>query len=266
MLSDNLLLDLEQKGIVHVKNFFDSTELEKARKIVKNYSVKKGHKLSYFSTNLKLLSYKLLKFNFRRFSEDIFFLNLAKKKELDKFSDRHFKRKSFLKFIDAYYSEISNQDVLPWHTDQAYEGDEKNDDGFVNPDNYHIKFFIYLTDVGPQNGCMSYIPYSHILGYIIRKGIYNNEIKFDNYFLLKEFRSFCKKNKEYLIEKLKDKQIFDKFLEETEFIEFGKDTKKFDYSLKAGDAIIFNEGGVHKGSRSTISERMVLRYLYSSKK
>ena len=68
MLSDNLLLDLEQKGIVHVKNFFDSTELEKARKIVKNYSVKKGHKLSYFSTNLKLLSYKLLKFNFRRFS------------------------------------------------------------------------------------------------------------------------------------------------------------------------------------------------------
>jgi len=265
MLSDNLLLDLEQKGIVHVKNFFDSNELEKARKIVKNYSVKKGHDLSYFSTNLKLLIYKVLKLNFKRLSEDIFFLRLAKKKKIDKFSDKHFKKKSFLKFIDAYYSEVSDQDVLPWHTDQAYEGVEKNEKGFVNPDNYHIKFFIYLTDVVPENGCMSYIPYSHKLGYIIRKGIYNNEIKFDKYFLLKEFRNFCKKNKDYLIKQLNDKKVFDKFIEETEFIESNKDTKKFDYSLRAGDAIIFNEGGVHKGSKSTISERMVLRYLYSSK-
>ena len=35
--------------------------------------------------------------------------------------------------------------------------------------------------------------------------------------------------------------------------------------MSAGDAIIFDEGGVHKGSRTLRSERMVLRYLYSIK-
>ena len=43
------------------------------------------------------------------------------------------------------------------------------------------------------------------------------------------------------------------------------DTQKFDYSLSAGDAIIFDEGGVHKGSKSLKNERIVLRYLYSTK-
>jgi hypothetical protein len=36
--------------------------------------------------------------------------------------------------------------------------------------------------------------------------------------------------------------------------------------MSAGDAIIFDEGGVHKGSKTLYSERMVLRYLYSIKK
>ena len=50
------------------------------------------------------------------------------------------------------------------------------------------------------------------------------------------------------------------------FIDEKGDTNEFDFSLKAGDAIIFDEGGLHKAARSTLSERMVLRYIYSVRK
>ena len=39
--------------------------------------------------------------------------------------------------------------------------------------------------------------------------------------------------------------------------------EKYGYSAKAGSAIVFDEGGVHKGSRPRSKDRMVLRYLYS---
>ena len=60
--------------------------------------------------------------------------------------------------------------------------------------------------------------------------------------------------------------IIDNFLDDTSFIKENKNSKKFDFSLKAGDMIIFDEGGVHKGSKSLINERLILRYLYSIRK
>ena len=44
-----------------------------------------------------------------------------------------------------------------------------------------------------------------------------------------------------------------------EFI-YSPNNHEFDYSLKAGDAIIFNEGLVHKGSKLLHSDRMILRF------
>lgn len=35
--------------------------------------------------------------------------------------------------------------------------------------------------------------------------------------------------------------------------------------MSAGDAIIFNEGGVHKGSKTSESERLVLRVMFNEK-
>ena len=154
---------------------------------------------------------------------------------------------------------------MPWHTDQAYEGDEKNYSGYVNPDHAHIKFFIYLTEIGPDNGCMSYIPGSHKIGFVLREGIFKKKIKYENYYLLKDFRSIVKKNMDYLTKQL-DVNLVNRFLKDTEFAAKNIDTQKFDYSLSAGDAIIFDEGGVHKGSKSLKNERIVLRYLYSTKK
>ena len=171
-----------------------------------------------------------------------------------------------LKFIDSYYSPISDKDVLPWHSDQAYEGDEKNYSGYVNPDHAHIKFFIYLTEVGPNNGCLSYIPGSHKIGYALRRGIFENKIKYENYYLLKDFRTLVENNYDFLKDYLKDDNLIRNFLDKSKQLIQNPSHDEFDYSLSAGDAIIFDEGGIHKGSKSLKNERVVLRYLYSTKK
>jgi len=60
--------------------------------------------------------------------------------------------------------------------------------------------------------------------------------------------------------------LLEKFLEKTKFAEENKESEEFDYNLSPGDAVIFNEGGIHKGSKSLINERLVLRYFYTIKK
>ena len=212
--------------------------------------------------------YKILKLNFKKLKQDIKILNLAKRKNLNFISDRIFGEKSYLKFIDIYHTPISNENLLPWHTDMAYQGDEKNYEGFVNPDQDFLKFFIYLTDVGPDNGCTSYIPKSHKIAYAIRKGIFEKAIKYQPYFTLKEFRNFIskKENADFIKNFLNDNNIIDEFLKKTNFINEKGDTSDFDFSLKAGDAIIFDEGGLHKASKCLYTERLVLRYIYGVKK
>ena len=53
------------------------------------------------------------------------------------------------------------------------------------------------------------------------------------------------------------------FLKEADLLENMANKEKYGYSAKAGSAIVFDEGGVHKGSRPRSKDRMVLRYLYS---
>ena len=259
--------NLRENGIIKIKNFLDEKELKEIRDITKSYSLPKNHPKSYCSTNIRLLLYKILKLNFKKFKQDIKILNLAKKKNLNFISNQIFGEKSYLKFIDIYHTPISNENLLPWHTDMAYQGDEKNYEGFVNPDQDFLKFFIYLTDVGPDNGCTSYIPKSHKIAYAIRKGIFEKAIKYQPYFTLKEFRNFIskKENADFIKNFLNDNNIIDEFLKKTNFINQKEDTNDFDFSLKAGDAIIFDEGGFHKASKCLHSERLVLRYIYATK-
>ena len=260
--------DLKNNGIVKINNFINSQETEKIKKILKFYSAPKGHPDSYFPPNIKLLFYKVLMLRFTKLKHSIVMLNLSKKKKLNLISDKIFSEKSYLKFIDGYCSPVSNKDVLPWHTDQAYSGVEKKSVGFVNPDHMHLKFFIYLTNVSSEDGCMSYIPKSHKIGYAIRKAIFEKKIEYAPYWSLKDFRKIIsdKKNINILKNLLNDNNSIDKFLEKTRFIENNGETKEFDYNMNAGGAIIFDEGGVHKGSKTLHNERVVLRYLYSIQK
>jgi hypothetical protein len=36
----------------------------------------------------------------------------------------------------------------------------------------------------------------------------------------------------------------------------------YDFEANPGDLLIFNDGGIHRGSKPSISERLVIRYMY----
>lgn len=266
MIKTNDINTFEENGIIKIANFLSTEELKEIQNIVKFYSLPKDHPETVFSSKIRHLVYKLLKFKFKKFSHHLKILKLSKKKELNKISNILFKKKSSLDYIDGYCSPVSDKDVLPWHTDQAYSGNIENFKNFYNPDDYYIKFFIYLTNVTSNNGCMSYIPGSHKISYLIRKGIFLKILKYEPYWMLKDYRKFVlkKENYNYIKNELKSKKTLDEFLSKTEFIEKNIDIDDYDYSMSAGDAIIFNEGGVHKGSKTSKSERMVLRFMFKS--
>ena len=81
-----------------------------------------------------------------------------------------------------------------------------------------------------------------------------------------DFRKIIFDNKEYFFFTINKNKLLDEFLDQTQYIENNVDTDKYDYSAKAGTIVIFDEGGVHRGTKATISDRMVLRYFYSLKK
>jgi hypothetical protein len=266
-MNKKIVQEIKEKGIFKINNFLNNSQISKFSKIVNHYSAPKNDPESYFPVNLKTLSYKIFKLNFTKFFHSLDLWKLEKNKNLNYLADSFFKDKSSLKFIDAYYSKVSNKAILPWHTDQAYHG-KISVDQYNHPDNFFLKIFIYLTDVGPNNGCMSYIPGSHRIGYAIRKSIYEKKISYQPYWNLVDFRKILFNNKQYFIEYLKDESILEDFFNKTEPLlkdDINKNNN-FSYEAKAGSAIIFDEGGVHQGSKPQFNDRMVVRYLYSIKK
>lgn len=260
-MNSNLAKEISDNGIVKIKNFLSDDELKKFSDIVKFYKAPKGHKDSFFITGYKVLLIKLLKFDINRLIHTYELLKFKKAKKLDEIARQFFNNKVRLDYIDGYFSKVDNNDILPWHTDQAYSGFKKPEKKFNNPDDFYLKFFIYLTDVSSNNGCMSYIPKSHKIGYEIRKAIYNKEISYQPYWSLKDFRNIIKTNIEYFKQKI-GVEIIKNFLDETKFEENMIMTDKYDYSAEAGTMIIFDEGGVHRGSKPTLNDRMVIRYLF----
>ena len=258
---------INEEGIIRINKFFNEKELKTALQIVEYHSKPKSHPDTLFCINNKELILKLIKFKISKFTQSLILLNINKKKKLNKIADKILKKKSYLKLIDGYCSPISDKEVLPWHCDQAYSG-KQDIKKFVNPEHYNIKFFVYLTKIYKNNGCTSYIPRSHLITYAIRKGIYKNIINYSPYWSLRDFRNYIKKDNIYMYLKnyFVNDELIKNFLDETDFIEKNVDSEKFDFSLEAGDAIIFNDGGFHKGSKTLYSDRKVIRYLYSIKK
>ncbi len=112
---------------------------------------------------------------------------------------------------------------------------------------------------------MSYLPGSHKIGYAIRKGIFDKKINYQPYWSVRDFKKIVLDNKSFFDNFLKNPEIIDNFLKQSKIIENDANKEHFGYTAKAGTAIVFDEGGVHKGSRPQQNDRMVLRYLYSSK-
>ena len=111
---------------------------------------------------------------------------------------------------------------------------------------------------------MSYIPESHKIGHTIRRGIYNCEFQYQPYWSLKILKIIIE-NENYFKKYFQNTKILDNFLKRQKTWIKRLIVKTLD-SAKAGSAIIFDEGGIHKGSKPSLNDRMVLRYLYSLKK
>ena len=165
------------------------------------------------------------------------------------------------------FSPISNEKIIDWHADIPI-------DLPTNPDNYkkwqrHLKFFIYLTDVDHNNGCLAYLPESDKINKAISKLVLRKKIKIDRFTELIKMREILLNNKELRnlleLEIEIGKEKLDQFIENTKFIENDGDTKSFDITLKKGGMIIFDEFGFHRGSCPALTDRVVLRFLYRPK-
>lgn len=258
----------KKDGIIKIKNFLSPHQVSKIIKGIKPFIGTKGDVTTYFSNNYKKNFLKLLKFRFSKFLISNYLIKISKEKKMKQFADLAFGQESFLNMIDSYFSQISDKEVLPWHSDQAYSGKSQiNENEIVHHDHFSIKFFIYLTKVGSNNGCTSYISGSNKITYALRKGIKEKKIKYSPYWSLKDLRNFImkKENLFYFNNYFNNQSIIKKFLVETDFINTNPECNKFDFEMAPGDMIIFDEGGVHKGSKILYNNRQVLRYHFSIK-
>ena len=250
-------------GVASKDNWLSTNDEEKVRKIIVSLKPTKSNKQSWCSINYKSHLIKLIKLDFKTLSRSFFFINLAKKLNLKEIAEEIFQRKAKLYGIDFYYNSRSEDPVLDWHCDTAYSG-KKNVEKFIHPNNYSIKFFFYLTDVSKDNGCLSYIPDSNRITYAIKKGIFEGDLKYTPYWSLKDFRKTVQiKNNYNYIKKIVGENTLSEFLERTNFVENqGSENYSFDHEIKKGGAIIFDETGIHRGSRIRFNDRIALRFFY----
>jgi hypothetical protein len=255
---DSISREVQNNGIMKIDNFLNQEDINLIEKIYGNKKNTKGASTSYIYRSKKkyFLLKNILSFKFLTFLNSLKMINLSKRLKLNELASKVLQKQTKLQTIDCYYSEISEDPVVDWHVDHHRE--------FLNPNHYSVKFFVYLNDVTSNNGCLGYIPGSHKILYNLKSGIFNGKIKFKTFFTLKNLREliFDDYYRNYLETKM-DKKLIDNFLNQTNFInDDGKDTLKYDFSIKKGGALIFNESGVHRGSKITKNNRLVLRFLY----
>ncbi len=265
MLQLNQIDDtLKKEGSIKIEKILNQKELDRIKEIILGINESFHNKETIFACNIKSLIIKFLKFDVKKFSQSIELINLSKNKKFDKISKNFFGKKEKINMIDGYVSKKSNVNIIDWHCDQPYYEEKLYSN---RHDKRNLKFFIYLTDVETDNGCLAYIPKSHKIVYLVKKMIFEKKIEQCPFKNLKECRDFILKPnnlKIILKENQNDDEIY-KFLEMTSFCDKKKDTNEFDYKMKAGDAIIFDENGFHRGSKPKKTDRAVIRYHYGSK-
>ena len=281
---------VRESGVTLVNNFLNTEQFELANSTLEyivKHGYKKGDRQGHFPVFLKSIIVKLLKFEFGKLKKSFLLKKIAKDLQFKKIAEKIFDHEAELHMLDSYYSEKSNEFVIPWHNDIGYH--DENDKYHVEPTNKDsfyeeaastinskknknnhrrgIKFFIFMTDVESKNGCMSSIPYSHHIVKAITSLIVEKKIKLEAYWHLKDLRALVLKNpiKNLLRDKVGNEKL-NIFLNSSEFTEQNaSDTSVFDYKMKKGGAVIFDEMVVHRGSEPSKHARLVLRYLYHKK-
>ena len=250
-------------GLARKENWLDSEDQEKISRIISSIKPKKGSNKSWLSVSLRSHLVKLIKLDFKSLSRSFYLLNVAKKYKLQEIADDIFNHRSKLIGIDFYYNVKSTDPVLDWHCDTAYSG-QLNVKNFIHPENYSIKFFFYLTNVSSDNGCLSYIPNSNRVTHALKKGIYEKKLEYTPYWSLEDYKKtvLIEKNFNY-IKDLLGENFLNEFIKKVSFIlENNKNTRIYDNEIKKGGAVVFDETGIHRGSKTSFNDRMALRFFY----
>lgn len=255
-----------EKGAYVSKNFLNELEIESIKQLLKNFKKEKKDSTRFFPIDKTSLLIKLLKCDLSSFKQGLYFKKLALKLDLQKISTDILGEESKLVAIDAYYSKKSSQNVIDWHCDFAYSGNP-NPKKILDHKNKSIKYFVYLTDTHYKNGSLAYIPYSHIIQRTYSQFLLEKKIDYKPFWKLKDFRNqIISDPLKSMIKNEVGSKVFENFINETNFIdENNGDIKKYDYDLKSGDALIFDELGFHRGSAPTLNDRLVIRFFYSRK-
>ena len=104
------------------------------------------------------------------------------------------------------------------------------------------------------------------LSYALKKGMYEGDLEYTPYWSIDQFKSTVLIDKNYnYIKNIVGKDILDRFFENCKKAQHSDEKTFFDYSVKKGGAVIFNETGIHKGSKTLLSDRLALRFFYKKK-
>lgn len=265
---DNISNYVRENGIVSIKNFLEPNQFLNAKKIlqyINDQKIAKADPKGYFPVNLQANILKFIKLDFNKIYKAMILKSIAKDLKLRIIADKIFGQKTELHMIDSYYSKQSKTNIIDWHNDIGFKNltDKKKRD----IKKMSIKFFFYMTDVESENGSLAYIPYSHHVVKAVTSLMQEKKIKLSVYWGLEDLRNIVLNSdtKNLVISKI-GKKRYDAFIKNSKFIEEqNKDTKNFDFQMKRGSALIFDEIGVHRGSRPSKQGRLVLRYFYRRK-
>ena len=258
--------NLKQNGFILKKNILNISQVKKIKDIIKLNMEGKGVPHSNYPVNTWSFMMKLLKLDYKKIKHSLYLLNLKKELNLDFTAKLFFAKESKLVMLDGYHNQSQESDILPWHSDQAYSG-AKSISKISSPDFFFLKFFFYLTAVGPNNGCTSYIPRSHKITYAVRSCLYEKKIEYEPFWEISDLVNLIKKKNNYthIVDKLGSKIEIDDFLSKANLVMSNNSKSFFDFNATPGDLLIFDEGGLHSGTKPSSNERVVLTYLYSKK-
>lgn len=262
---NHIIEKVQSEGFCVIENFLESKNLELMQEITKSYATFKGNNIGKYAIGYRSLIIKLIKFEFKKIYDSSLLKKFANKNNFQDISNQILKCNTELINIDTYYNDISSEPVLDWHCDLSNKHMFKVGK-IINPEMVSIKFFFYLTDVYTDNGCLSYVPESHKLVKELGRLIYNREIDYEYYWSLKNLTALVKRNDiRRKLQKNLNYEVIENFLNNSDKILIQNKNDIFDLKAKKGGLVIFDEYGVHRGSKIEKEPRRVIRFFYRKK-
>lgn len=212
-------------------------------------------KIKYAITKKSLLI-KLLKLQFKQFFQSLFLLKLNKKIKCNQILEKEIPNSKFsLISMDLIYNPIVDVPLRDWHADEVYN--------LRGGEGGKFKFFIYLTPTKKKSGSLAFIKKSQELNFLLADLMKKKIIPEKKLYSLNDFYEYLNNDeiKNILIKETSN-ETFNEVFNIISNVYNNPSTDTYDVECDAGDCILFNEMGIHRGAVNKENERFVLRFLY----